>query len=252
MTNITIKDADYSANAIGFALPVDGAVYGNFFGTGYSMTRNLMNPLAPGVLVGTPTLVTEGMQCNGASAHVISPIIPAVASAFTIVAAYSWDDVTSAAPVVSNYSNDASGIAMLARRLTSSNSVYTMSGVAAVSDGVTNTDANGPNSPEVEPVGSVAIAGLSYDPAQTIYARMRVHAPIRGFASSTLQGSPTFTQYNSFASNALRIGAHRGGTLNTANTIRSAWIFDRALTDSEVVVMGQFLAGYYQRRGFST
>lgn len=250
MTTITIKTANYSANAIGFSLPVDGAVYGNFFGTGIDPVRNLMAPSQPGTLVGAPVMETYGMRCTGATAHVISPITPNVANPFTLIAAYSWSDAALAAPVISNYSNDSSGVAILARRGTSGDNLYQSSGLIAGSNGGVNSNVDLANTPYSEAVGSVAIAGLSYDPTLTVLARFRVHAPLKGFASSVPQGSPTITTINAM-SNPWRIGAHRGGTLNGAQTIRAAFIFNRVLSDAEVGVMGSFLGSYYTRRGLA-
>lgn len=252
MTTITIKAADYSARAIGFAMPVDGGVYGNFFGLGSDPSRNLINPNAPGALVGVPSLVADGIQCNGSSSHVITPYAPSgLSDAWTIMAAYQFAETSAFAPVVSNFSTaDNNGACLLANR-GAVDGVFRTAG----SFGVTNAsgkamyDVMPPN--EAETPSKVAIAALSYTPNESLDRRFTLHVPQSMWSGNTITQTAPVAAINDPAALAFRVGAHRpssGG--NFANTIRAAFIFNRTLDTVEVLTLGRWLAGYYQRRGY--
>lgn len=228
-------------------LPIEGAVYLNFFGSGHDPLRNLIQPDILSTLTGTPSLEAEAIRTKGNESYVTTGITPRPSTDYTLVAVGGGLG-DGAAPLLSNYS-DNGGIAITAGNPSSGGTLMTPEAGMRAQAGSSSI------------YHRVQLTGIPQAATKGIASVFRAAGPfaerITGYnlsagTKSSNAGRTDLTAVPEFSlGGAFRIGDHTASAGGGSGIIRAAAIFERALSDAELAVMWRYLAGYYARRNIT-
>lgn len=244
---ITVKDADFSGNAVGYVPPVpDGLEYINFFGgSSGTLTRNLAPDKPEATVSGSPIVLTQGAQFGRDVGHIQTQVSQGLSDDVTFIVVAKAIEESSGVVYIGNTSSDSQVHAgtTLGRALFSSN---------GASDGnlglqFQSAGTNGSTTTSVVANMDETIPGVVVGSPFFGVGRHTVADDTRYVENRTLGNSATVvgTGLSNDAGQPYRIGTAYQSNLGDDNIIYAAAIYSRALTATEIdAIYASFKARY--------
>jgi len=230
---LTVKNADFSANAVAFVPPVvDGLEYWNYFGgTAANSVRNMVTGKTASSLVGSPTVGAGFISASQTDCVRTAILDQAEVTLLAVGRGPANVNTSGWGMMISNYG---SGGASQGSSVAFVGSGSFKGGVGTAVARVNGVDINAaPDLPSADH------SAWTYAEARIGNAFLRVRDRTRNTGSTVTPGSARVT-----SGTAYRVGAPYGGVTTFGMDIAFAAIYSRVLTDAEVDSVYQRVKAY--------
>lgn len=237
---LTVKNADFSTNAIAFSAPVaDGLEYWNYFGDTTKTGRNLVPGKSAGTVVGTPAMGSGFATFTNSSNYVVTGVTDQREVTLLSVARANTPSQNLSKAMISTY-NGGGGTA-------AGSSLFFGGGGGAQATVAAARNSGGTDAP--------VVTSITQDPNTFGFFTSRIGAAYHRIDDKThnLSGSGSVANPRSAANGQLyRVGGFVSGfTAGGLADIAFAAIYSRVLTDAEVDAIYQRVKTYLAGKGIT-